>query len=119
MKIKVLLLDQTFIAGVGNIYANEALWEAKIHPLRLVGSLTDAEIKLLYKTTRHVLQVGVDNKGTTLSDFVDSDGNKGSHQHFLKVHNQSGKLCPRCKHPIRRILVGGRGTFFCPNCQKI
>lgn len=120
MKIKVMLMDQTFIAGVGNIYANEALWEAGIHPLRLVGSLIPGEIKKLYKAIKHVLEVGIANKGTTLSDFVDSEGNKGSHQHFLKAHNQEGEKCQKDDGGvIKRIVVGGRGTFFCPVHQKL
>ena len=120
MKIKVLLMDQTFVAGVGNIYANEALWEAGVHPLRLVGSLSDKEITALYRATRHVLEVGIANKGTTLSDFVDAEGNKGSHQHFLKAHNQAGKKCGKGDGGvIKKIVVGGRGTFFCPAHQKL
>lgn len=120
MKIKVLLMDQTFVAGVGNIYANEALWEAGINPLRLAGSLTDREVKDLFQTTRHVLEVGITNKGTTLSDFVDSEGNKGGNQGFLKAHNQEGELCSKDDGGvIKRIVVGGRGTFFCPAHQKL
>jgi formamidopyrimidine-DNA glycosylase len=120
MKIKVLLLDQTFIAGVGNIYANEALWEAGVHPLRAVGSLTPEEIKKLYKAIRHVLEVGIANRGTTLSDFVDAEGNKGKHQHFLKAHNQDGQPCSEDDGGvIKRIVVAGRGTFFCQAHQKI
>jgi formamidopyrimidine-DNA glycosylase len=120
LKIKVLLMDQTFLAGVGNIYANEALWEAGIHPLRTVGSLAPAETKKLFKAIRHVLEVGIANKGTTLSDFVDAEGNKGSHQHFLKAHNQEGEPCPKDDGgKIKRIVVGGRGTFFCPAHQKL
>lgn len=120
MKIKVLLMDQTFLAGVGNIYANEALWEAGIHPLRTVGSLTPQEIKKLYKSVRYVLEVGIANRGTTLSDFVDSEGNKGKHQHFLKAHNQDGEPCPKDDGgEIKRIVVAGRGTFFCPVHQKL
>ncbi len=119
MKIKVLLLDQTFIAGVGNIYANEALWEAGIHPLRVVGSLTDGEVKKLYKAIRHVLEVGIENRGTTLSDFVDSEGNQGGNQGFLKAHNQTGEPCQKDDGgTIKRIVVGGRGTFYCPVHQK-
>lgn len=120
MKIKILLMDQTFVAGVGNIYANEALWEAGIHPLRLAGSLTDQEMKDLYRTTRHVLEVGIANKGTTLSDFVDAEGNKGSNQSFLKAHNQEGEGCSKDDGgEIKKIVVGGRGTFFCPEHQKL
>jgi formamidopyrimidine-DNA glycosylase len=120
MKIKVLLLDQTFVAGIGNIYANEALWESGVHPLRLVGSLTSEEIKKLYRAIRHVLEVGIANRGTTLSDFVDAEGNKGSHQSFLKAHNQDGEKCQKDDGgEIKRIVVGGRGTFFCPAHQKI
>lgn len=120
MKVKVLLMDQTFLAGVGNIYANEALWEAGAHPLRPVGSLTDQEIRKLYQAIKHVLEIGIANKGTTLSDFVDSEGNKGSHQSFLKAHNQTGESCSKDDGGvIKRIVVGGRGTFFCPVHQKL
>jgi len=119
MNIKVLLLDQKFLAGVGNIYANEALWEARISPLRLAGSLVDLEIKELYKAVRRVLEIGIANKGTTLSDFVDVEGNKGGHQNFLNVHNQEGERCVRDDGGvIRRVVVGGRGTYFCPVCQE-
>lgn len=120
MKIKVLLLDQAFVAGVGNIYANEALWEAGIHPLRTAGSLTEEELKRLHKAVRHVLEVGIANKGTTLSDFVDAEGNKGSNQSFLKAHNQDGEPCTKDDGgTIKRIVVGGRGTFFCPVHQEL
>lgn len=120
MKIKVLLMDQTFLAGVGNIYANEALWESEIHPLRTAGSLTEKEIKALYKSVKHVLEVGIANKGTTLSDFLTAEGEKGGHQHFLKAHNQDGESCPKDDGGvIQRIVVGGRGTFFCPAHQKL
>lgn len=120
MKMKVLLLDQTFIAGVGNIYANEALWEAEIHPLRTAGTLAGSEIKKLYRAIRHVLEVGIANRGTTLSDFVDAEGNKGGNQSFLKAHDQDGELCSKDDGGIiKRIVVGGRGTFFCPVHQKL
>ena len=120
MKIKVLLMDQSFIAGVGNIYANEALWEAGIHPLRLAGSLIDREITKLYHAIKKVLEIGIKNKGTTLSDFVDSEGNKGSHQGFLHAHNRDGDPCDKDDGGvIKRIVVGGRGTFFCPTHQKL
>lgn len=119
MKIKVLLLDQTFVAGVGNIYANEALWEAGVHPLRTVGTLSAPEITALYKAVKHVLEVGIANKGTTLSDFVDAEGNKGGNQSFLKAHNQEGESCSKDDGGvIKRIVVGGRGTFFCPEHQR-
>lgn len=120
MKMKVLLLDQTFIAGIGNIYANEALWEAGIHPLRTAVSLNPEEIKKLYQSIKHVLEVGIANRGTTLSDFVDAEGKKGSHQGFLKAHNQGGELCSKDDGGIiNRIVVGGRGTFLCTKHQKI
>lgn len=119
MKIKVLLMDQTFVAGVGNIYANEALWEAGIHPLRTAGSLTEKELDSLYRAVKHVLEVGIANKGTTLSDFVDAQGNKGGNQSFLKAHNQVGESCPKDDGGlIKKVVVGGRGTFFCPVHQE-
>jgi formamidopyrimidine-DNA glycosylase len=120
MNIKALLLDQKFLSGIGNIYANEALWEARIHPLRLAGTLDISEIKELYKSIKKVLDIGIKNKGTTLSDFVDVEGNKGGHQSFLNAHNQEGERCPRDDGGlIKRIVIGGRGTFFCPVCQKL
>lgn len=119
MNIKVLLLDQKFLAGVGNIYANEALWEARIAPMRTAGSLDNKEVSELYGAVKKVLTIGIKNKGTTLSDFVDSEGNKGGHQSFLNAHNQEGERCSRDDGGvIKRIVIGGRGTFYCPVCQR-
>jgi formamidopyrimidine-DNA glycosylase len=119
MNIKALLMDQKFLSGVGNIYANEALWESRINPSRTAASLLNNEISELYTAIKKVLDIGIKNKGTTLSDFVDSDGNKGGHQSFLNVHNQEGEKCSRYDGGvIKRIITGGRGTFYCPVCQK-
>jgi len=109
--IKPLLLNQSFLAGVGNIYADESLWRAKIHPLRRAPSLSDAEIAALYRSIRRVLQQAIDDEGTDAGDGV-IDGD-----YEPRVYGRAGRPCPRCHQPIRRIVVGQRGTHFCPTCQ--
>lgn len=117
-RIKPLLLDQTFIAGLGNIYTDEALHRAKINPERLATTLTPREIVQLYHAIREVLQEGIDNRGTTLRDYIDGDGRAGNNQDHLWVYSREGKPCLRCKKPIIRKKVGGRSSFYCPSCQK-
>ncbi len=115
--VKPLLLDQTLIAGIGNIYADEALFLAGIHPKRSARSLSRPEVVRLHNAIRSVLKLGIANRGTTLSDYRDAFGEKGRHQEFLKVFRHAGKPCPVCGTMIQRIVLGGRGTFFCPRCQ--
>jgi formamidopyrimidine-DNA glycosylase len=117
-KIKPLLLNQTFVAGLGNIYADEALHSAKIHPERLASELNDNEVTHLYQAIVTVLTQGIENRGTSFSDYVDGLGNKGSNQHMLKAYNREGELCHRCGNIILRKKVGGRSSYFCPQCQK-
>jgi len=121
-QIKPLLLDQNFIAGIGNIYADEALWEAKIHPQRISSSLKTNEVKALYKAIPKVLKQGLRNMGTTLgsgrNNFYSIAGHKGRNRDQLKVFRRQGLPCPRCKALIERILVGQRSTFICIYCQK-
>ncbi|MBE3588179.1 MAG: bifunctional DNA-formamidopyrimidine glycosylase/DNA-(apurinic or apyrimidinic site) lyase [Thermoanaerobacteraceae bacterium] len=117
-RLKPLLLDQTFIAGLGNIYADEALHQAGLHPLREAGSLSAAEVETLYRAIREVLEEGVKCRGTTVRDYVDGTGRAGTFQNKLKVYRKSGQPCPRCGQTIARLKIGGRSTCFCPGCQK-
>jgi formamidopyrimidine-DNA glycosylase len=116
--IKVLLLDQRAIAGIGNIYAIEALWRARIHPLRKAGSLRNEEIKRLHEAIRWALRKGIRLGGASRNDYVDARGNKGRMQREFQVYSRAGEPCPRCGRAIVRTVVGGRGTFHCPRCQR-
>ena len=116
--IKPLLLNQRFMAGVGNIYADEALFAARIHPERKADTLAAAEIERLYHAIRRVLRQGIENRGTTFSAYRDAEGREGRNQEYLRVFRRMGYPCPRCGMPIKRTVVGGRGTYFCPRCQK-
>lgn len=120
--LKPLLLDQRFIAGIGNIYADEALWEARLHPLRTSRSLTREEQQRLFKAIRTVLRRGIRNHGTTLGrgqvNFYSVGGRRGRNQDGLKVFRLTGDPCPRCRAPIQRMQVGQRSTHICPKCQK-
>lgn len=116
--IKVLLLDQRAIAGIGNIYAIEALWRAKIHPLRKAGSLRTDEIERLHEAIRWALRKGIRLGGASPSDYVDARGNRGRMQREFQVYARAGEPCPRCGRAIVRTVVGGRGTFHCPRCQR-
>lgn len=116
--IKPLLLDQRAIAGVGNIYAIEALWRAKIHPLRTAGSLRPAEVAKLREAIVWVLRKGIRFGGASRRDYVDARGNEGRMQQEFNVYGRAGEPCPRCGRAIVRTVVGGRGTFHCPHCQR-
>jgi formamidopyrimidine-DNA glycosylase len=109
--IKPLLLNQNFLAGVGNIYADEALWRAKIHPLRRADSLSDVEIAALYRAIRKVLRTAIENEGTDAGDGV-IEGD-----YMPRVYGREGRPCYRCQQPLHKIVVGQRGTHFCPQCQ--
>lgn len=121
--IKPLLLDQRMIAGLGNIYVDEALWEASIHPLTLSNTLIDRKIKSLHRSIRIVLKRGLSNRGTALgrgaSNFTPVGPAKGKNQHELKVFRRQGNPCPRCRESIIRIVVGQRSTHICPSCQLV
>lgn len=121
-QLKPLLLDQTFLAGLGNIYVNEALWLAGLHPERLSNTLTRNEIAALYEAMRAVLRKGIDNLGTTLGrgipNFYGAGGESGRNQEMLYVHSRAGQPCPRCGTPIKQLLVGQRSTYVCPRCQQ-
>jgi len=116
--IKPLLLDQTGIAGIGNIYAIEALWRARIHPLRLAGSLRADEVLRLHEALRWVLRKGIRLGGASRRDYRDANGAQGRMQREFQVYGRAGEPCPRCGAEIRRTVVGGRGTFHCPRCQR-
>jgi formamidopyrimidine-DNA glycosylase len=116
--VKAFLLSQERVAGVGNIYADEALWRSKIHPLRPVGTLKPAQIESLRDSVIHVLNEGIDAKGATIDDFRDATGAEGSFQDRFQVHLREGEPCPRCGTRIRKIRAVGRGTYFCPRCQR-
>jgi formamidopyrimidine-DNA glycosylase len=115
--VKAFLLDQRAVAGVGNIYADEALFRARIHPLRPAGALTGAQIRRLHAGTESALQGGIDSKGASIDDFRHIDGATGSFQDRFLVHRREGEPCPRCGTSIRKLVVGGRGTYVCPRCQ--
>lgn len=117
--IKPLLLDQTLIAGIGNIYADESLWRAQIHPLRMASSLTPDEIVALHAGILASLQAALANGGSTLRDYRDSYGRSGTNQDHFNVYDRAGEPCPRCGAAIERIVVGQRGTHYCPHCQSL
>jgi formamidopyrimidine-DNA glycosylase len=116
--IKPLLLDQRGIAGVGNIYDIEALWRARIHPLRTAGSLRPDEVARLREALRFVLRKGIRLGGASRRDYVDARGGQGRMQREFQVYDRAGEPCPRCGRAVVRTVVGGRGTFHCPRCQK-
>ncbi|MCL2869262.1 bifunctional DNA-formamidopyrimidine glycosylase/DNA-(apurinic or apyrimidinic site) lyase [Candidatus Saccharibacteria bacterium] len=118
-KIKAALLDQSVVAGIGNIYADESLFYAKIHPERLVGSLSSAEFKKLYTGVRATMNRAIASGGSTDRNYVQADGSRGNYlDKFAQVFRREGLPCPRCGHEIIKIRVAGRGTHICPNCQK-
>jgi formamidopyrimidine-DNA glycosylase len=116
--IKAVLLDQTVVAGIGNIYADESLWSAKIHPLSPVADIPKAKLVLLYNAIRDVLNLSIQKGGSTDKNYVDAEGKKGSYLAFANVFRREGQPCPRCGTPIEKIRVAGRGTHICPHCQK-
>ncbi|NLP37901.1 MAG: DNA-formamidopyrimidine glycosylase [Firmicutes bacterium] len=116
--IKALLLNQEIVAGLGNIYADESLHRAGIRPDRPAASLTLNECKILCQSICEVLEEAIYWRGTTMSDYRDAAGSSGAFQNHLRVYKQSGKECPRCGQEICRIVVAGRGTHYCPACQK-
>jgi formamidopyrimidine-DNA glycosylase len=122
-QLKPLLLDQTFIAGLGNIYVDEALWEARIHPCRIASALSDTEIRALHRAIPRVLKRGLKNLGTSLgtgkANFYSVARRTGRNRDELKVFRRTGQQCPRCKATIEKIMVGQRSTHICETCQKI
>lgn len=118
-KVKTLLMDPTFIAGIGNIYSDEILWYAGIHPLRKISDLNKKETKKLFLSIRTVLKKGLKHRGSSIEDFRDLEGDKGSYQNITKAYQQTGKKCPKKDGGvIKRIKIGGRSAHFCSNHQK-
>jgi formamidopyrimidine-DNA glycosylase len=117
-RVKALLLDQGVLRGVGNIYADESLWKAKIHPARLGARLTPAAVKNLYKALQDILRKAIVSRGSSISNFLGTDGQPGEYQFHHRVYGREGKACARCRTPIRRAIVAGRSSYFCPTCQK-
>jgi formamidopyrimidine-DNA glycosylase len=117
--IKAVLLDQTVIAGVGNIYADESLWGARIHPSTIVGTVPLAKLKNLFTELQHVLELSIEKGGSTDRNYVNAEGKKGSYIDFAKVFRREKLPCPRCGTTVEKIRVAGRGTHVCPKCQAV
>jgi formamidopyrimidine-DNA glycosylase len=117
--VKAVLLDQRVVAGLGNIYADEALWRARVNPLRPAESLTPEEAGRLHRAIRAALRLGIDRQGSTLSTYARPDGSPGGMQAEFRVYGRDGLPCPRCRTPISKTRAGGRGSWFCPRCQPL
>ncbi|MBI4653266.1 DNA-formamidopyrimidine glycosylase [Candidatus Kuenenbacteria bacterium] len=117
-KIKPLLMDQKFIAGIGNIYATEICFYAKINPLRIISTLREKEIDELYKGIKKILSTAIKLKGSSIDIYLDIYGQQGKYISFLKVYDRAGELCLKCKTKIEEITLAGRNTYFCPKCQN-
>ncbi len=116
--IKAVILDQATVAGVGNIYADEALWRSRIHPLRPAAGLSAVEVRSLHRAIRASLNAGIARQGATLRDYRAPDGSSGGMQDEFKVYGRDGEPCPRCGRVLAKSRVAGRGTHFCPRCQR-
>jgi len=117
--IKSALLDQTLIAGLGNIYADESLFAARLHPLTPASSLDDQQIARLNRAIKTTLRRAIRHRGSSLRDYVDADGLAGGFQNLHRVYDRAGQPCPACRTPIARIVISGRSTCFCPKCQTL
>jgi formamidopyrimidine-DNA glycosylase len=117
--IKAAILDQTVVAGVGNIYADESLWGAKIHPQRLVATITPREFATLYTELRAVMNLAIEKGGSTDKNYVNAEGKRGSYMDFARVFRREGSACPRCGTTIIKFKAAGRGTHICPHCQTL
>jgi formamidopyrimidine-DNA glycosylase len=116
-RIKAVLLNQAVLRGIGNIYADESLWRAKIHPEKIGAQLQDDELRRLHRAVQHILREAIRLRGSSISDYVDLDGGRGEFQQKHRAYQHDGKKCYRCGTIIRRIIVAGRSTHFCPQCQ--
>ena len=116
--LKPLLLDQTFVAGIGNIYADEALFAARLHPERKANSLSNSDVDALHQAIQQVLRLGIEREGASIQNYVKPDGKRGDMQNAVAVFRRTGYPCPNCQTPIERIVLGGRSTHFCPVCQQ-
>lgn len=118
-RIKKLLMDQTFVSGIGNIYSDEALWRAKIHPQRSAATLEKDEIKALFAGIKDSLELAIAKGGSSANSFVDSKGEKGLYLSYAKAYHMTGRPCARCRMPIVRKKMDGRSAHFCPKCQQL
>lgn len=118
-KIKILIMDQKFISGIGNLYANESLFRAKIHPQRPANSLSDKEKELLFKEIKNTLSEAIKHKGSSIDQYLQVSGKPGEYVKYHKVYNRENENCYQCKGKVKRITLGGRGTYFCPACQRL
>ena len=117
--LKAALLDQRTLAGLGNIYVDEALWYARLHPLREAGTLATGELRRLHHAIRRALELGIARQGSTLTDYRLPDGSSGSMQNEFRAYGRTGEPCDRCGTELVKIRAGGRGTWFCPRCQPL
>jgi formamidopyrimidine-DNA glycosylase len=117
--VKAALLDQKTVAGIGNIYADEALWRARVHPLTPAQALEPDDVRALHRGVRQALRLGIARQGSTLRDYRLPDGASGAMQNEFKVYGRGGEPCARCGTPIDKIRVAGRGTWYCPSCQVV
>ena len=116
-RVKALLMDQTVLRGMGNIYTDESLWRAKIHPARIAATLDRERLRRLYQSIQNILKEAIAARGSSISDYVDSEGARGEFQLRHRVYDREGEKCFRCGTKIRRIIVAGRSSYFCPHCQ--
>jgi formamidopyrimidine-DNA glycosylase len=116
--LKAVLLDQRVVAGLGNIYVDEALWRARASPLRPANELEPGEVGRVHRGVRAALRTGIERQGSTLRDYATPDGSAGAMQHEFRVYGRDGQPCPRCRTTIAKARVGGRGTWWCPRCQR-
>lgn len=117
--IKNTLLDQTTVAGLGNIYVDETLWQSKIHPLSLADKIPAEKVADLWESINETIEVATEKRGTTVHSYLDANGQVGGYQNMLQVYGHAGEECPRCGTTLEKIKVSGRGTTFCPHCQVI
>jgi formamidopyrimidine-DNA glycosylase len=117
-RVKALLLDQHVLRGLGNIYADESLWRARIHPARPGAQLAKEQVPRLYRAVQHVLREAIRLGGSSISDYLNAEGEPGEFQFHHRAYGREGKRCTRCGAKIRRVLVAGRSSYFCPRCQK-
>jgi formamidopyrimidine-DNA glycosylase len=116
-RMKALLLDQSVLRGVGNIYADESLWRSKIHPARVGSKLSEKETQTLRRALQEILNRAIVMRGSSISDFLDANGEPGEYQRHHRAYGREGKPCYRCRTPIQRVIVAGRSSYFCPKCQ--
>ncbi len=118
-KIKQALMDQSVITGIGNIYSDEILFEAKVHPTKLTGELKESQVSAIYKAMKNILALAITAGGTSVSDYRTPTGEKGKFGEIRKVYRKTGESCPDCKAKIARLKIGGRSAHYCPRCQKV